>query len=348
MLKGLFWFAIIALILGVKYGGPSTKIGSSAALVLVILIYISYRAFKNRSYIPKSLYRPWLVNLCDRIHLLWVIFNFPEIFVLPVFTCYTLCMIPGAVIVFTSYGFLPLPFILEVVFYFAVAAVSVFAIFDFDLLRNMKNYRKSAYFQATQIPFKTVFYDKGLWGEYMAFLRFGTVPMYQRFLFNVIIPQSNDPADFAEVDLISISERGIFVVEAKNRGGKIIGNLYSDEWTQEIGSQTNEFENPIKQNQFHIEALYKYTEHIGLKLPYQAYNVVFFADPSCGIDFQGALPSKCMMCWTNTVKSNLMELGELMNRETIDDLADILEEYTLLTPYEREDRMAQRAARMKR
>lgn len=59
-----------------------------------------------------------------------------------------------------------------------------------------------------------------------------------------------------EIDIILISECGIFVIESKNYNGWIFGDLTQLYWTQTFPNQIkNQFYNPVLQNKGHIKAL---------------------------------------------------------------------------------------------
>ena len=59
----------------------------------------------------------------------------------------------------------------------------------------------------------------------------------------------------SQIDHVVVSPYGIFVVETKNYKGWITGGQFSEEWTQHLRGQKNDFRNPIKQNYGHIKAL---------------------------------------------------------------------------------------------
>ena len=62
-----------------------------------------------------------------------------------------------------------------------------------------------------------------------------------------------------EIDVIAVTEKGIFVIESKNYGGKIYGDENSLKWMQYFPNGTkHQFYNPIKQNRNHIKKLSSY------------------------------------------------------------------------------------------
>lgn len=59
----------------------------------------------------------------------------------------------------------------------------------------------------------------------------------------------------AQIDHLIISNFGIFVIETKNYEGIIFGEENSNYWTQILYKNRENFYNPIKQNDWHIQAL---------------------------------------------------------------------------------------------
>jgi len=61
----------------------------------------------------------------------------------------------------------------------------------------------------------------------------------------------------SQIDHVIVSNYGIFVIETKNYKGWIIGDEYSEYWTQVIYKRKEKLYNPIRQNYGHIQALKK-------------------------------------------------------------------------------------------
>lgn len=66
---------------------------------------------------------------------------------------------------------------------------------------------------------------------------------------------ANIDGETTQIDHLIISNFGIFVVETKNYKGWIIGDEFSDYWTQVIYKHKEKFYNPIKQNYGHVQTL---------------------------------------------------------------------------------------------
>lgn len=124
----------------------------------------------------------------------------------------------------------------------------------------VRSYRASSYYASTGNSIWKIIFDKGKRGEYSVYTKLrkheknGSV-----VLVNLHIPNKNRRKT-AEIDLVMLSKKGIFVFESKNYGGVIepyAANPYED-WRQTIGHkniQEHYFTSPIRQNEYHIRSL---------------------------------------------------------------------------------------------
>lgn len=72
-----------------------------------------------------------------------------------------------------------------------------------------------------------------------------------KVLRNVYIPKDNN--ETSEIDVLFITQKGIFVIESKNYSGWIFGSENQYKWTMMLpNKEKHSFYNPIKQNQTHI------------------------------------------------------------------------------------------------
>lgn len=98
------------------------------------------------------------------------------------------------------------------------------------------------------------FFNKGTFGEYLTFNMLHRLDGEKRLLANVYLPKGDGTT--TEIDLIMISQAGIFVFESKNFSGWIFGNESWKTWTQTLPRKHKyKFYNPIWQNKSHINAL---------------------------------------------------------------------------------------------
>lgn len=95
---------------------------------------------------------------------------------------------------------------------------------------------------------------KGFMGEKtVAFLLSGLDPKKYKVINNVMLQVNGRTT---QIDHIVVSNYGVFAIETKNYTGNIYGKEYDENWTQVINKHTkNRFNNPIKQNYGHIQAL---------------------------------------------------------------------------------------------
>lgn len=76
---------------------------------------------------------------------------------------------------------------------------------------------------------------------------------------NIYVPKGD--GETSEIDVVYITQKGIFVIESKNYSGWIFGDEKSFNWTVMLpNKEKNKFYNPIKQNQTHIKWLSKFLD----------------------------------------------------------------------------------------
>lgn len=93
-----------------------------------------------------------------------------------------------------------------------------------------------------------------------------------KVLRNVYLPKDN--GETSEVDVIFITQKGIFVFESKNYSGWIFGDEKSRNWTAMLpNKQKNRFYNPILQNRTHVKWMKKY---VGEDVP--LFSVIVFSE----------------------------------------------------------------------
>lgn len=93
---------------------------------------------------------------------------------------------------------------------------------------------------------------KGYVGEEVAKKELKSLGSNYKVLNDIMVYSDNKTH---QIDHIVVSKYGIFVIEMKNYGGKIVGKEKDNEWTQYIGKKVNKLRNPIIQNHGHILAL---------------------------------------------------------------------------------------------
>lgn len=113
--------------------------------------------------------------------------------------------------------------------------------------------QKSEYYLATGVTRKDIVNDKGVLGEFYAYVLSRKLKIPHRTLYNVCIPMPN--GSYQEIDAIIITNRWIHVLECKNRAGYFTGNFNSEIWVQHLGREEHRVKNIYKQNASHIAAL---------------------------------------------------------------------------------------------
>ena len=104
---------------------------------------------------------------------------------------------------------------------------------------------------------------KGRYGEKMTEWELNLVRLFGRkgyVLRNIYVPKNN--GETSEIDVVFITQKGIFVIESKNYSGWIFGDEKSAYWTAMLPDKSkNRFYNPIKQNSTHIKWLGQYLQN---------------------------------------------------------------------------------------
>jgi hypothetical protein len=136
-----------------------------------------------------------------------------------------------------------------------LVAVSLFSLgFAVIVVPKYIKFVNSKYKFASGNGFLKTVLDSGNYGEFLTFTVLERLGKNQKLLTNLYIPKEDGTT--TEIDLVLISNTGIYVFESKNFSGWIFGDEKSKNWTQSLPSkQKNQFFNPIWQNNTHINAL---------------------------------------------------------------------------------------------
>ncbi len=115
----------------------------------------------------------------------------------------------------------------------------------------------SSYKSKSNIGLIKTMLDKGVYGEFTFYRKLIKVFGKPNVLANLYLDHTNTM--FTEVDLVAVSNKGIYVFEVKNYAGYIYGSEKDTYWTQVLNKWVkNKFYNPLKQNYAHIKALENY------------------------------------------------------------------------------------------
>lgn len=136
----------------------------------------------------------------------------------------------------------------------------IFLAFYLAHLYQKKRFNSSGYKDVSGHSFFDTLTDAGRKGEYLTYRHLERLDGQHKLLTNVYLPKGDGTT--TEIDLIMISETGIYVLESKNYSGWIFGDEDSRNWTQSLkGGKKYRFYNPIWQNKKHISHL---KNHLGL------------------------------------------------------------------------------------
>jgi len=187
-------------------------------------------------------------------------------------------------------------------------------------------YRKSSYKDASGNRFLGTVFNKGNYGEFLTYAKLEKLDEYNKLLVNVYLPKEDGTT--TEIDLIMISQTGIYVFESKNYSGWIFGDEKNKYWTQTLENrQKNKFFNPIWQNKGHIKALESILQ-TGDERIYKSY--IIFSErctlKKISVESDGVEVIK---------RNNLVRYikGDLKNKNKLLDKAKIDETYKRLSKY---------------
>ena len=144
----------------------------------------------------------------------------------------------------------------------------------FEISKRVRFY-KTGYKQKTNLTYKKMKDDKGRLGEYDLYIKLVNIFGKENVFVNLYIPTSSFTN--TEVDLLVLSQYGIFIFEMKNLGGEIYGDENTKDWYAVFNkSRKFNFYNPFMQNKTHATAVENY-----LKLnTAETIPIVVFADRS--------------------------------------------------------------------
>ncbi|MBC8792130.1 MAG: nuclease [Tagaea sp. CACIAM 22H2] len=112
---------------------------------------------------------------------------------------------------------------------------------------------------------------RGKWGEFK--VNVGLSLFLDRKVYRLIKNVTLQTGSYTtQIDHLVISPYGVFVIETKNISGWIFGNANHAQWTQVIFYFKQRFQNPLIQNDIHINAV---RELLGLQ-PHELHGAIVF------------------------------------------------------------------------
>ena len=209
--------------------------------------------------------------------------------------------------------------------------VIIYKVIDFSVGYN--RYKASNYYQSTNNSYLSVYFDKGLNGEYSLYQYLQPFEsMGCKFLFNLYVPRNNGKT--SEIDVIMFHPKGLFVIESKNYNGWIFGNESNKQWTQTLPvgrgrSHKERFYNPIMQNATHIRAIRKYIDDT---IP--IHSVIAFSD-NCTLKDVTVKSNVIVTYYSDLLREIKYKLSEINNYSMTPELLN--ETYNKLSQYANAD-----------
>ncbi|SMB88858.1 Nuclease-related domain-containing protein [Desulfonispora thiosulfatigenes DSM 11270] len=194
------------------------------------------------------------------------------------------------------------------------------------LLPKYFTYQKSSYKTETGNSFFKTLFDKGNYGEFLTFSYLEKLKGYHKIMANLYIPKEDGTT--TEVDVLMITEKGIFVFESKNYSGWIFGDEKNKTWTQSLPNKSkNRFFNPIWQNAGHISAVKKTLDSCD-KCLFRSY--IIFSE-RCTLKKIAVNSQDIKVIKRNellkTIKKDLEHLQHILSKEEVDNLYLKLKSY---------------------
>lgn len=210
-----------------------------------------------------------------------------------------------------------------------ILIIYLLLVFGIVMLPKYVSYRRSAYKNASGNNFFKTIFDKGNYGEFLTFSKLEKLEGYNKLMTNLYIPKEDGST--TEIDLIMISESGIYVFESKNYSGWIFGDERQKNWTQTFqNKQKNKFFNPVWQNKGHITAL-KYIMDLSNNELYKSY-IVF--SERCTLKKINISSNNVKVIKRDSLlkhmKKDLIESEKVLSVEQIDAIYKKLGQYCLV------------------
>jgi len=128
-------------------------------------------------------------------------------------------------------------------------------IFSFDLI----TFYTTDYKEKSGNNFFKMYFDKGNYGEFILYRKVIRIFGKKLVLTNIYLDNVN--TDLTEIDVLAVSEKGIYVFEMKNYSGYIYGSEKDKQWTQVFNKWSKyKFYNPLRQNYAHCKAVENYLD----------------------------------------------------------------------------------------
>lgn len=126
-------------------------------------------------------------------------------------------------------------------------------------LYDLVTFYSSQYKQKSGNGFFGTLMNKGFYGEFVLYRKLTKKLGKKAVLTNLYLESKN--TETTEIDVLAVTQKGIYVFEMKNYGGYIYGSQKDQYWTQAMNRFVkHKFYNPLRQNYAHIKAVESYLE----------------------------------------------------------------------------------------
>ena len=209
-----------------------------------------------------------------------------------------------------------------------IVAIIIFILIFIILFFKYLKFKDSNYKNASGNSFVKTIFNAGNNGEYLTFAKLEKLKGDNKIMTNLYIPRKDKIT--TEVDLIMISQTGIYVFESKNYSGWIFGNEKQKNWTQTLqNGKKHKFFNPIWQNNTHINAL-KYA----LELEEDIFKSYIIFSERCTLKKITLTSENIKVIRRNRLirelNKDISESKKLINKDQIDSIYNELSQYILV------------------
>ncbi len=209
-----------------------------------------------------------------------------------------------------------------------IAAIIIFLLFFIMLFFKYLKFKGSSYKNASGNSFIKTIFNAGNNGEYLTFAKLEKLKGDNKIMTNLYIPRKDKST--TEVDMIMISQTGIYVFESKNYSGWIFGNEKQKNWTQTLkNGKKHKFFNPIWQNNTHINAL-KYA----LELEEDIFKSYIIFSERCTLKKITLTSENIKVIRINRLirelNKDISESKELLSKDQINSIYNELSQYILV------------------
>lgn len=166
---------------------------------------------------------------------------------------------------------------------------------------------------------------KGYYGEYLVFKElYPNLTGCCKILMNLEIPALGGKK--TEIDLLLIHETGLYVFEMKHYKGTIYGKTHENRWTQYFRTTSNNaFYNPVRQNQYHIQALQ--TRFPGIPV----HSFIVFTSAECDLRVECNEPN-ITVCQLQELPAKLAILKEKIQVFGMDQIDNLFTDLSAFSP----------------